>query len=92
MTDQALSVVGQQSRTISDGLLAREEAMERLRLKLAHVSKVTNGEVKGLPQLACVRIGRRQLFGEETSATWIIEVEKPSCNEARWKLSKIATG
>lgn len=57
--------------------------MELLRLKPAHFSKVTNGKVKGLPKLACVRIGRRQLFREETLLNWILEVEKQSCNEAR---------
>ena len=43
-------------------LLNRLEAMERLRLKSAHFSKVVAGKIKGLPLLACVRIGRRQLF------------------------------
>lgn len=70
------------SLTMSGRLLTREEAMERLRLKAAHFSKVVNGKVKGLPQLACVRIGRRQLFREETIGNWIIEVERLSCKKA----------
>jgi hypothetical protein len=72
-----------ESFTMAGRLLTREEAMERLRLKPAHFSKVANGKVKGLPKLACVRIGRRQLFREETVHNWIIEVERLSCNEAR---------
>jgi hypothetical protein len=64
-------------------LLTREEAMDRLRLKPAHFSKVTSGKVKGLPKLACVRIGRRQLFREETIDHWIVEVEALSCKGAR---------
>jgi hypothetical protein len=72
-----------ESITMSGRLLTREEAMERLRLKPAHFSKVANGKVKGLPRLACVRIGRRQLFREETIARWIVEVENISCNKVR---------
>lgn len=72
---------GQESLTMAGRLLTREEAMEQLRLKPAHFSKVTNGKVKGLPKLACVRIG--QLFREETVRNWIIEVERLSCNAAR---------
>lgn len=76
----------QEQKTLQDQpgrLLDRKETMERLRLKPAHFSKVANGKVKGLPKLACVRIGRRQLFREETIARWIVEVEKISCNEVR---------
>jgi len=64
-------------------LLTREEAMARLRLKAAFFSKITNGKVKGLPTLTSVRIGRRQLFREETLNQWIIDVESRSCNGAR---------
>jgi hypothetical protein len=63
-------------------LLTREEAMQRLRLKPAFFSKVTSGKVKGLPPLACVRIGRRQLFRPETVESWIVEVEAKSCSAA----------
>ena len=64
-------------------LLDRKEAMERLRLKPAHFSKVVNGKLKGLPTLACLWIGRRQFFREETIDRWIVEVEKISCKEVR---------
>jgi hypothetical protein len=67
---------------MSGRLLTRKEAMEKLRLKPAHFSKVASGKVKGLPRLASVRIGRRQLFREETLERWVVEVEKLSCNEA----------
>lgn len=72
-----------ESNIMANKLLTREEAMARLRLKPAHFSKVASGKVKGLPKLACVRIGRRQLFREQTLAAWIIEVETLSCKEAR---------
>jgi hypothetical protein len=56
--------------------------MTRLRLKPAFFSKVANGKVKGLPPLASVRIGRRQLFRGQTLEQWIAEVES-RCSEAR---------
>ena len=56
-------------------LLTRKEAMERLRLKASHFSKVTNGKISGLPQLVPVQIGRRQLFREETLEQWVALVE-----------------
>ena len=68
-------------------LLTRKEAMARLRLKPAFFSKVTNGKIKGLPPLMCVRIGRRQLFREERIDEWIIEVENKSCKQDRLKSS-----
>jgi len=77
------AIQGSQSRTMSGRLLTREGAMDRLRLKPAHFSKVTSGKVKGLPPLAIVRIGRRQLFREETIERWIVEVEQLSCRTAR---------
>jgi len=63
-------------------ILTREETIAKVRLKAAHFSKVVNGKVRGLPRLACVRIGRRQLFREETVDRWILEVEAQSCNAA----------
>ena len=57
-------------------LLTREETMARLRDKAAHFSKLVSGNVKGLPPLPCVQIGRRQLFREESVQQWIIDVEK----------------
>jgi hypothetical protein len=64
-------------------LLTRKEAMDLLRLGSAHFSKVAAGKVKHLPQLASVRIGRRQLFREETIERWILEVEAKSCSADR---------
>lgn len=63
-------------------LLTRDEAMGRLRLKPAFFSKVAAGKVKGLPPLPCVRIGRRQLFREETINRWVLDVENKPCNVA----------
>jgi hypothetical protein len=62
------------------GLLTRDEAMARLRLRPSFFSKVSNGKVKGLPPLPVVRIGRRQFFREESLDQWIIDVEGKSCS------------
>jgi hypothetical protein len=63
-------------------ILTREETMARLRLKPAHFSKLVNGRIKGLPTLACLRIGRRQLFRDETVEAWVRDVEA-KCSTAR---------
>jgi hypothetical protein len=75
--------VNPESPIMDRRLFTRKEAMDKLRLKPAHFSKVANGKVKGLPKLACVRIGRRQLFREDTIDRWIIAVEEQSCNGVR---------
>jgi len=62
-------------------LLTRKEVMERLRLRPAFFSKLSNGKVKGMPALPAVRIGRRQLFREAALNQWIMDVEK-LCNVA----------
>jgi hypothetical protein len=64
-------------------ILTRKETIARLRLKPAHFSKIVNGKVKGLPPLACLRIGRHQLFRDETIEQWLREVEQKSCSTAR---------
>jgi hypothetical protein len=64
-------------------LLTREEAMDRLRLKASHFSKLVNGKIKGLPILPMVTIGRRQLFRAEALDRWIIDVENKRCNAVR---------
>ncbi len=61
-------------------LLERHEAMDRLRLKASHFSKIVNGKVKGLPRLKHVRLGRKLLFREDTLNQWIAEVESASCS------------
>jgi len=61
-------------------LLTRTEAMNLLKLKPSHFSKVVNGYIHSIPPIPCVRIGRRQLFRREALETWIIEVER-RCNE-----------
>jgi len=63
-------------------ILTREETMARLRLKPAHFSKLVNGRIKGLPPLACLRIGRRQLFRDETVEQWARDVEA-QCSTVR---------
>lgn len=70
-------------------LLTREEAMLRLRVKPAHFSKIVNGKVKGLPELKCVRLGRRLFFVETSLERFILEVESQSCKTDRSKKPKI---
>jgi hypothetical protein len=57
-------------------LLTRAEAMDRLRLKSSHFSKVVSGKIKGLPRLPVVQIGRCQFFRPEAVERWILEAEK----------------
>lgn len=64
-------------------LLTREEAMLRLRLRPAFFSKLVNGKVKGTPPPPCLKIGRRQLFCEDSLEAWLKDREARSCNEAR---------
>ena len=64
-------------------ILTREEAMLRLRLKPAFFSKLVNGKVKGVPPPPCLRIGRRQLFAEDSLENWAKELEARPCSEAR---------
>lgn len=64
-------------RTGGEGneLLTRKEAMDRLRLKGSHFSKLVNGKIDGLPRLPVVKIGRRLLFRPEAVERWLIDVE-----------------
>lgn len=66
-----------------NGLMTREETMERLRLKASHFSKLVNGHIKGLPPLPVVQIGRRQLFRRDSVEQWIIDVEASACRQGR---------
>jgi len=45
-----------------DGIYTRTEAMQYLRLKPATFSKLTNGKLKGVHRLDCMRFGRLQRF------------------------------
>jgi hypothetical protein len=66
----------------STKVLTRRETMERLRLKAATFSKLTNGRMKDLPPLRCIRVGRRQLFLEATVDQWLVDAEGVQCNGA----------
>jgi hypothetical protein len=66
--------------TTGTRLLTRREAMDRLRLKSSHFSKVVHGKVKGLPALPVVQIGRCQFFRLESIERWILEVENTQCS------------
>ena len=73
----------------NDQLLTREEAMDLLRLKPSHFSKVVNGKIKRLPRLPAVLIGRRQLFRSESLKRWIKEVEDQGCRQVLSSASDI---
>jgi len=57
-------------------LLTRTEAMDLLKLKASHFSKLVNGYIRSVPPIPCIRIGRRQLFRREALERWILEVEQ----------------
>jgi hypothetical protein len=65
-------------------LLTRTEAMDLLKLKASHFSKLVNGYISSVPPIPCIRIGRRQLFRREALERWILEVEQ-RCNAGRSK-------
>lgn len=65
------------------GLLTRREVIDRLRITPGHFSKIVNGKVHGTPVLPSVKLGRRQLFREQTVEDWIAKVEAQSCNVVR---------
>jgi hypothetical protein len=55
--------------TIADG--ARE-----LRCSKAHLAKVLNGQVPGVPYLPHLRLGRRKLIRRSMLYQWMAEVER----------------
>jgi hypothetical protein len=57
--------------------------MNRLRLKPAFFSKLVNGKVKGIAPPPFFRIGRKQLFPEDSFEKWVNAMETNSCNTAR---------
>ena len=63
-------------------VLIRREAMQKLRMKPAFFSKLTNGKIKGLPPLRYIRAGRKQLFLETTLDQWLIDAEGYPCSGA----------
>lgn len=65
-------------------LLSRVEAMQILKLRPSHFSKLVNGYIRSVPPIPCVRIGRRQLFRREALERWILEIEQ-ECNAVRSK-------
>lgn len=65
-------------------LLTRTEAMQILKLKPSHFSKLINGYIHSVPPIPFIRIGRRQLFRREALERWILEIEQ-GCNGVRSK-------
>ena len=59
-------------------ILTLREVALILRCSKAHVTNVVNGNVKGLPQLAHLAIGRRKLVRREWLDQWM-EANKIRC-------------
>lgn len=78
----ALARTGE-GKPAAGALLTRDEVRTRLRISAAHFSKIAAGKVRGLPKLASVPLGRRQMFVDTTVDRWIRDVEAKSCSTAR---------
>lgn len=52
-------------------LLTLAEVAVLLRVSRAHVSKLINGHVRGLPKLPAARLGRRVLVDEGSLRSWL---------------------
>lgn len=59
-------------------ILTLREVAQILRCSKAHVANVVNGNVKGLPRLAHLAIGRRKLVRREWLNQWM-EANKVRC-------------
>jgi transcriptional regulator with XRE-family HTH domain len=59
-------------------ILTLPEVAERLRCSRAHVSKLLNGRVPGLPALTHMAMGRRKVVRREWLEVWL-NVGKTQC-------------
>lgn len=57
-------------------ILTVAEVAARLRCSKTHVCKAINGQVKGLPRLPAIVMGRRKLVRRITFDRWICAVEE----------------
>jgi hypothetical protein len=52
-------------------ILTLREVAERLRCSKAHAAKLINGEIRGVPPLTHVAMGRRKVVRREWLDTWM---------------------
>jgi hypothetical protein len=57
-------------------VLTIEDGARELRCSKAHLAKVLNGQVAGVPYLPHLRLGRRKLIRRSTLYQWMAEVER----------------
>jgi hypothetical protein len=57
-------------------VLTIADAAKELRCSKAHLAKVLNGQVPGLPDLPHLRLGRRKLIRRSMLYQWMAEVER----------------
>ena len=55
-------------------ILTLREVAERLRCSKAHASKLLRGQVRGVPPLTHMEMGRRKVVREEWLDQWMDEV------------------
>ena len=68
---------------LSDGpsLLTLREVASVLRVSKAHVSKLINAKVRGVPALPAARLGRRVLIRRDALEEWLLLLD----NTARFR-------
>jgi hypothetical protein len=57
-------------------VLTIADAAKELRCSKAHLAKVLNGQVPGVPDLPHLRLGRRKLIRRSMLYLWMAEVER----------------
>jgi excisionase family DNA binding protein len=56
-------------------VLTLQEAASIVRCSKAHIQNVVRGLVANVPQLPCLRVGRRVLIRRESLERWIAAIE-----------------
>lgn len=56
-------------------LLTLSEVATTLRVSKAHVSKLINGRVHGMPPLPAARLGRRVIVRKESLDRWLLALD-----------------
>jgi excisionase family DNA binding protein len=56
-------------------ILTLKEAATYLRCSKSHVSNLVNGKVQGVPPLPVARVGRRNLFIQQSLDDWLRQAE-----------------
>ena len=60
---------------MTDEILTPEEIAKELRCSKAHVYKILNGEVAGLPRLPHLPLGRKKVVRRSSFDAWKVKVE-----------------